>query len=302
MSPKKSPKAAVTVVGDEQQRLARRAAERWTLQEAAAELSEQFHQVMSPADWLAVLEKLVPTEFVHSPNGEVQADELNALLDAHPRWKAIGTPRLPSARKTAEHVAGAWDYSMHAAYWFDMAAVTPREAAGLLCQSDPLFEKANPENNTNDETGPDDFRLLLRVFLDVERSDPGCRTLLEWLKIAKARECRHHSWVDRYLEAREQLGFPVVSIKAKPDNAPVETSGASAARYRQATQEKRILELLRAQGHEPLKLPPRANGKPGVKFEIRKVALSDKPLIFSNNSFDKAWQRLRGGGEIAGGE
>lgn len=209
MSSKKSPKAVATLVGDEQQ-LSRRIVERWTLREAAAELSEQCHGVMSPADWLAVLEKLVPAELVHPPGGEVQADELNALLDAHPRWKAVATPRLPSAKNSYEHAAGYWDASMHAADWFDMAALTSREAASLLCQSDPLDKSADPETVTNLETGPVDFNLLLRVFLDVERSNPGCRTLLEWLKFAKARGCKHHAWIDQYLDARAQLGFPIV--------------------------------------------------------------------------------------------
>lgn len=302
MSPKKSSAAVVTVVGDEQQRIARRAAERWTLKEAAAELSEQSMSIRGSDIWLAFLKKLVPKELLHPQHADVQADELNALLDAHPRWKAIGTPRLPSAKKTNEHTAGYWDAVMHAAYWFEMAALTPREAASLLCQSDQLDDKADPENVTNLETGPDDFKLLLRVFLDVERSDSGCRTLMEWLKIAEVRRCKHHSWIGQYLEARKQLGFPAVSIEEKPGGAPVSASGASMARYRQANQESRILELLIARGHDPLKLPARASGTPGVKLEMRKMALSERPVIFSDNSFDKAWQRLRDGGEIAGGK
>lgn len=200
----------------------RRAAERWTLGETAAELSEQSSGVMSPNDWIAILKKLVPAEVLQSPGGEMQADEVNALLDAHPHWRS-STPRLPSARQTNEHMLGHWDYSMHAADWFGMAAVTPREAASLLCQSDPLYDKADPENHTNDETGPEDFKLLLRVFSDVERSDPKDRTLIEWFTIAEARRCKNHSWISRYLEARQRLGVPVVPTQA----APVVTESAS---------------------------------------------------------------------------
>lgn len=200
----------------------RRAAERWTLGEAAAELSEQSSGVMSPDDWITILEELVPAEVRHPPGGEMQADDVNALLQAHPTWRSIGTPRLPSARQTNEHMLGHLDYSMHAADWFGMAAVTPREAASLLCQSDPLYDKADPENHTNDETGPEDFKLLLRVFSDVERSDPKDRTLIEWFTIAEARRCKHHSWIGRYLDARQRLGFPVVPTQA----APVVTAGA----------------------------------------------------------------------------
>jgi hypothetical protein len=113
---------------------------------------------------------------------------------------------------------------MNAADLFADEAVSPRDAASTLSQSNPLNKRADPENETTDETGPDDFRLLHRVFLDVERSNPGCRTLLEWLKIAKARGCKHHSWIDKYLEAREKLGSPVGSIKVKPAAAPEATS------------------------------------------------------------------------------
>ncbi|MEI7591354.1 MAG: hypothetical protein WCJ49_08620, partial [Deltaproteobacteria bacterium] len=62
---------------------------------------------------------------------------------------------------------------------------------------------------------------------------------------------------------------------------------------KQRTQETKILQLLQEQGHDPSKLPTRTIGKSGVKSEIRAIALVAKPMIFSKNSFDKAWQRLR---------
>lgn len=219
----------------------RRTAERWTLGEAAAELSAQSSGVMSPHDWIAILEKLVPAEVLQSPGGEMQADKVNALLEADPRWRS-STPRLPSAKQTNEHMVGFWDYSMHAADWFDMAAVTPREAASLLCQSDPLNDKANPENNTNDETGPDDFRLLLRVFSDVAQSAPKDRTLIEWFTIAEARRYKHHSWIDQYIEARARFGFPVVPTNA---GGPVQNQdGKPAPEVESETTDQRCARLL----------------------------------------------------------
>lgn len=207
MSPKKSPK------------------ERWTLKDAADELSKRSHAwetPNTPNEWLAILEKGVTEGLLQPQGGEVLADDVNALLDAHPeRWTS--SARLPVARLETTVIRS--NVSMHAADWFVMEAVSPKDAASLLCQSDPMDERLEPENTTTDETGPGDFRLLHRVFLDVERSDPGCRTLLEWLKIAKARGCKYHSWVDRYLEARGQLGSPVGSNKVKPGDAPKVAAG-----------------------------------------------------------------------------
>jgi len=70
---------------------------------------------------------------------------------------------------------------------------------------------------------------------------------------------------------------------------------------RQRAQESRIIELLKAQGYDPLNLAQRAPGRPGPKAEIRTLALSEKAL-FSDRSFEKAWERLRSYGELAGAE
>ena len=76
---------------------------------------------------------------------------------------------------------------------------------------------------------------------------------------------------------------------------------ASLALPKQRTQERRILELLTAQGYDPLKLSKRAAGKPGPKAEIRTLALS-QPALFTASSFDKAWERLRNDGAVTGAE
>ena len=80
--------------------------------------------------------------------------------------------------------------------------------------------------------------------------------------------------------------------------APVAES-TSVFVQKQRTQENRILQLLTAQGYDPLKLAPRAPGKPGPKAEIKTLALKENKL-FSKNSFDKAWERLRNDGAVAG--
>ena len=90
------------------------------------------------------------------------------------------------------------------------------------------------------------------------------------------------------------------AVSAEPETR--HSDGGTVPRQKQRAQETRILQLLKEQGHDPLKLPTRAKGKRGTRYEIRTIVLNEKPLIFSNSSFEKAWQRLRDGSEIVGGE
>lgn len=69
---------------------------------------------------------------------------------------------------------------------------------------------------------------------------------------------------------------------------------------KQRAQEDRIIELLKSLKHDPLKLPSKSNGLPGVKAAIKKLALSEKSL-FTNKTFDTAWQRLRDEARISDG-
>ena len=98
------------------------------------------------------------------------------------------------------------------------------------------------------------------------------------------------------------FGTPPATAQAKdttPVPAPVGT--ASVALPKQRAQESRILELLTAQSYDPLKLSKRSPGKPGPKAEIRTLALTE-PALFTTSSFDKAWERLRNDGAVAGAE
>jgi hypothetical protein len=76
---------------------------------------------------------------------------------------------------------------------------------------------------------------------------------------------------------------------------------SSVAPPKQRAQESRILELLTAQGYVPMRLSQRTPGKPGPKAEIRTLALTE-PALFSAKSFEKAWERLRNEGAVAGAE
>ena len=56
--------------------------------------------------------------------------------------------------------------------------------------------------------------------------------------------------------------------------------------------------LIRDEGHDPLKLPKNEPGKPGIKAKVRK-ALKSNPIFTGATVFEKAWERLRNGNEIA---
>jgi hypothetical protein len=92
-----------------------------------------------------------------------------------------------------------------------------------------------------------------------------------------------------------------VEIPAAATPAPLVAEGAYLAQPKQRAQETRILELLTTNGYTPLKLELRKPGKPGPKAEIRTLALNEAAL-FSKNSFDKAWERLRSDGTVAGAD
>ena len=79
--------------------------------------------------------------------------------------------------------------------------------------------------------------------------------------------------------------------------AQAPTAFVAASKMR--AQEVRIIELLKAQGHDPLFLPARKKEGPGVKAFIKVIALRE-PALFSDSSFNKAWDRLSGRKEIAG--
>jgi hypothetical protein len=81
--------------------------------------------------------------------------------------------------------------------------------------------------------------------------------------------------------------------------APAPVGDTSVAVPKQRAQENEILKLLKTQGYDPLKLEARQPGKPGPKAEIRTLALHS-PKLFTQSSFDKAWERLRSDGAVIG--
>ena len=67
---------------------------------------------------------------------------------------------------------------------------------------------------------------------------------------------------------------------------------------RQRAQEQSILNVIADLGHNPKCLPKNKAGKRGVKFAVR-TKLKGSDLFPTPGIFDKAWDRMRGFGDIA---
>lgn len=100
----------------------------------------------------------------------------------------------------------AWyEFNLNAPHWWRLDNVKPVEAAYLLCQhepSEPLSGAA--EVVQNEETGPNDYRIMLRRFEDIASSSPGPRPLEKWLAIAKREDLKFHSWIVNWRQYVDQ--------------------------------------------------------------------------------------------------
>lgn len=96
-----------------------------------------------------------------------------------------------------------YDATLDAKRWWNLTKITPIEAATLLCQINPLDSDANPLNTSNDETTPEDYIRLKRVFEDGLLDETQSHTLKQWHDIAIKNGLKYHSWIDKYREAIE---------------------------------------------------------------------------------------------------
>jgi len=101
-----------------------------------------------------------------------------------------------------QHHVGWYGATIDADMWWSLSSTRAREAAMLLSQFNPHDDTCDPLTTTNDETGPDDYKRLLRVFEDLENNDPQARTLRQWYAIARDKGLKHHSWIAKYATAR----------------------------------------------------------------------------------------------------
>jgi hypothetical protein len=175
----------------------------WRLADAAAQLRKGG--ALTRVGITTWLKDRIDSGTITLHDGYMDAEQVNGVLRADQRLGG-STIRLPSPIEDALDKVGWFDTTMHADQWFAMASVSPREAAALLCQCDPLDANAAPESTSNGETTPEDFWLMVRVFEDETTRNVGPHNLADWLTVARSRGCRTHSWGAAYLEAVATLG------------------------------------------------------------------------------------------------
>jgi hypothetical protein len=122
---------------------------------------------------------------------EVHTDDLNKWLASNEERTTFRFPTPPVAMFW-------WRDQMEAELWFGLQKVTPREAALLLCQQNPLEDGAS-EHNSSDETDPSDYKRLFRVFSDLAEVDAAPRSLKDWIEVADEKDLKYHSWVRDWL-------------------------------------------------------------------------------------------------------
>lgn len=189
-----------------------------------------------------------------------------------------------------EYMAGWYNETLDAEMWFGLASPTPHEAAMLLCQHNPHENACDPMKTTTDETGPEDFKRLLRVFEDLEKVEPKARTLRQWLAIARDKGLKYHSWIDAYVMAQiEEL---------TADTGGTAKVGAGTAAATPSLTEIRIAAIVQTATqlkYDPLSVA--TGGKAIIEAECLDK-LKGAPHRFTADTFKKAWQAARDAGQI----
>lgn len=111
-----------------------------------------------------------------------------------------------------------YDATLDAKGWWNLARVTPNEAAMLLCEINPHDFDANPLHVSSGQTTPNDYVRLKRVFEDAQAGGTHHYTLKKWHEIAKNNNLKYHSWIDEYskeLELISQGSSKVIADKVK---------------------------------------------------------------------------------------
>lgn len=195
-----------------------------------------------------------------------------------------------------DEVKANWDL------WADMEQAKLWEAVALSLDIEP--EELSGLDFRPIYGGPfdecsEDFKLRLKLATSKfhgAKTEIRLSNLREWAE----QLTRPWSFPDEFPRKTQAMNQPYALAQNAATPAIVEPATV-APPLKQPSQEARILELLKAQGYDPKNLTQRMPGKPGPKAEIRTMALTEIKL-FSKSSFQKAWERLRRDGEIAGAD
>lgn len=104
-------------------------------------------------------------------------------------------------------------------------------------------------------------------------------------------------WIEMpdFLEFAQELREKVDQATSEPEPKPLPLVSIPISKQQDAA----ILEWLKGNNFEPLKLPKPLTGKAGVKCECRDALTANPKMFQSKNVFNTAWERLRNNKEIA---
>jgi len=217
-------------------------------------------------------------------------------------------------KQVAEGIVAWYDTALDAMTWWGLGSITPHEAAMLLCHFNPQNGTLDPLEITTDETTPDDFKRILRVFEDVARSQPQDRRLSQWHDIAHDRRLKYDPWIDAYRravtkstqttenaahasgEAQEKASTDGFGVVPQSEDAPATTVTGTdaAARQRDELEEtpkerraKHDLETERGCRRDILEIwddvesvhGPSANGRQVLRILTRRMDQNAKPPL-----------------------
>lgn len=186
--------------------------------------------------------------------------------------------------------------------WRHMRDVEIWEAVALSLNLDP--DKLPVYLGAYDKLGDDPFRICPSQFLErllVANSNCGILFGFKHVHDLKARCLVDLPEFVAWALKRNITDMPLELVamgssqQSKQSEKPIEQTMCGVVNLalpKQRAQESRVLELLKSQKYDPLKLPLREPGKSGAKAKVRKLALLEIKL-FTAKSFDTAWQRLR---------
>ncbi len=166
------------------------------------------------------------------------------------------------------------------------AKITAAQFARLASGLDPLvFENINNRPNKNDPSRQCQHARSIQGLAKAENKRSG--THLEWL-----------AWADAMgLEVQGRYRLEVEGLANGLGGAASHEQSTEAPLQRHRFQEAEILRVISDLGHCATKLPKNKPGRPGVKADVRR-----KFPRWTDFVFKKAWERLRGSGDIADAE
>jgi hypothetical protein len=114
--------------------------------------------------------------------------------------KRVSSPSDKKTQRETSEYQKAWDdATLNASMWLSLHAITPAEAAALLCGLNPLDVREAADLDSMDPATLALYRPMARVFEDLAK-DGKPRALSTWLDAAIERKLKHDPWILRHIQ------------------------------------------------------------------------------------------------------